>query len=76
MLSNRHTDTHTDTQSTVTPAAHARRGLNIYSYRCGTCEKVYQKEADKDKLWIGCDVCDKWYCGDCENLSLPPDVDI
>ena len=28
------------------------------------------------KLWIGCDVCDKWYCDDCENLSLPPDVDI
>ena len=46
------------------------------SYCCGTCEKVYQEEADEDKLWIGCDVYDKWYCGDRENLSLPPDTDI
>ena len=37
---------------------------------------VYQEEADEDELWIGCNVCDKWYCGYCENFSLPPDVDI
>ena len=44
-------------------------------YYCGACEKVYQEEGGEDKLWIGCDLCDKWYCGDCEKLSLPPDVD-
>jgi len=42
-------------------------------YYCGAC--VYQEEGGEDKLWIGCDLCDKWYCGDCEKLSLPPDVD-
>ena len=37
---------------------------------------VYQEEAEEGELWVGCDVCDKWYCGYCENFSLPPDVDI
>ena len=44
-------------------------------YHCGQCAK-YQEETEKEELWIGCDVCDKWYCGSCEGLLLPPVIDV
>ena len=27
-------------------------------YYCGSCEKVYQEEADENELWIGSDLCE------------------
>ena len=44
-------------------------------YHCGTCMKEYSDQADNE-LWIGCDLCDKWFCGSCEGLLSPPQIDI
>ena len=50
MLSNRHTDTHTHTQthrpSTVTLAAHARRGLKMLKDVGMACQKVCKQGRD------------------------------
>ena len=46
------------------------------SYYCGTCGKEYEDESEAEELWIGCDMCKQWYCGSCEGLSVPPEIDI
>lgn len=44
-------------------------------YYCGTCKKEYSDQAASE-LWIGCDMCDNWYCAGCEGLQSPPQIDI
>ena len=39
------------------------------SYYCGTCGKEYEDESEAEELWIGCDMCEQWYCGSCEGLK-------
>lgn len=52
-------------------------GSETESYHCGTCRKEYQESGDSaDEFWIGCDLCDQWYCSSCERLCVPPQVDI
>lgn len=44
------------------------------NYHCGKCGKEFIDETDQPELWIGCDMCDRWYCSTCEGLNSPPDV--
>ncbi len=53
----------------------AQRANNISEYFCGTCKREYAEETEESELWIGCDICDRWYCGECENLQVAPNVD-
>lgn len=34
---------------------------------CGSCNGAYA--VDKDKFWIGCDVCQRWYHGTCVKVT-------
>ena len=43
---------------------------------CGTCGKEYRDETDDVEVWIGCDMCEEWYCISCEGLIYPPESDI
>lgn len=36
---------------------------------CAVCEKMYGDDADKDKSWIACDRCNRWFHGSCVGLS-------
>ena len=45
-------------------------------YHCGQCARQYQEAAEEEELWIGCDMCDKWYCGSCEGLRSHPLTDV
>ena len=55
MVTDRHTDTQTDTPSTVTLAAHARRGLIMYkheNYKCiSTCRTRTPSNNESDVTW-------------------------
>ena len=42
---------------------------------CGQCEKKYD-DVTEEELWIMCDMCDSWYCGDCEGVLEPPSTDL
>ena len=43
---------------------------------CCSCGKDYFKaSSDCEELWVGCDLCSKWYCGTCENLCTEPHTD-
>lgn len=44
-------------------------------YHCGKCDKVYSSETEECELWIGCDLCDRWYCATCENLTVAPETE-
>ncbi len=44
-------------------------------YRCGSCAREYREETEEEELWVGCDVCDHWYCSSCEGLQSPPCTD-
>ena len=35
------------------------------AYLCGTCGGRYSNE----EFWIGCDICEKWYHGDCVRIT-------
>ena len=39
---------------------------------CGTCGEEFGESDDTSELWIGCDICDKWYHFSCEGLHRPP----
>ena len=39
------------------------------NYHCGKCGKEFTDETDEPELWIGCDMCDRWYCSTCEGLT-------
>ena len=43
---------------------------------CGKCGKQYAEETEESELWIACDLCEKWYCCQCENLNSPPETEI
>ena len=43
---------------------------------CGGCGKEYQDETEDVEVWIGCDMCESWYCMSCEGLTDPPEVDM
>ena len=43
---------------------------------CGSCRKEYQNETDDVEVWIGCDMCESWYCMSCEGLTNPPELDM
>ena len=43
---------------------------------CGSCRKEYQDETDDVEVWIGCDMCESWYCMSCEGLTNPPELDM
>ena len=45
-------------------------------YQCGTCAKEYKEQTDNEELWIGCDLCELWYCGSCEGLETAPEIDV
>ena len=49
---------------------------SVLSYHCGKCSKEFKEETESPELWIGCDVCDAWYCGVCENILFPPESDL
>lgn len=53
-----------------------RPATTATSYYCGLCSKEYKEESDHEELWIGCYMCDKWYCGSCEGLKSAPAIDI
>ena len=38
---------------------------------CGTCGTDYEGSSQPD-FWIGCDLCNKWYCCLCEGLTEEP----
>ena len=42
---------------------------------CGGCGKIYVEETEEVEIWICCDLCDQWCCGECENLQTPPLTD-
>lgn len=42
---------------------------------CGGCGKPYVEETEEVEIWICCDLCNQWYCGECENLQSPPTTD-
>ncbi len=39
---------------------------------CGICGKEFISETHEPELWIGCDLCDRWFCGLCEHLTHAP----
>ena len=42
---------------------------------CGGCGKPYVEETEEVEIWICCDLCNQWCCGECENLQSPPTTD-
>ena len=46
------------------------------TYHCGSCGKEYIEQTDVEELWIGCDLCELWYCGSCEGLQTAPELDV
>jgi len=44
--------------------------MNIVDTYCGQCGKKYDDATEQEELWIMCDMCDSWYCGDCEGLQV------
>ena len=44
---------------------------------CGSCGKDYFNSSSNDdgNFWVGCDLCDRWYCAPCEGLLQEPTVD-
>uniref|UniRef100_A0A804RIA5 PHD finger protein ALFIN-LIKE n=1 Tax=Zea mays TaxID=4577 RepID=A0A804RIA5_MAIZE len=36
------------------------------AFLCGTCGGMY---SENGVFWIGCDICDKWYHGDCVRIT-------
>ena len=42
---------------------------------CGGCGKPYVEETEEIEIWICCDLCNQWCCGECENLQSPPTTD-
>ena len=40
--------------------------------RRGACEIDYYTTSSQIKFWIGCDLCNRWYCCDCEKLDQEP----
>jgi len=47
------------------------RVLN-YVHIVETCGEEFGESDDSNELWIGCDLCDKWYHCSCEGLYRPP----
>ncbi len=41
---------------------------------CGTCHALYSTSTAE--FWVGCDACDVWYCGPCEELSTKPTSEV
>ena len=44
---------------------------------CGSCGKDYFNSSSNDdgNFWVGCDLCDRWYCAPCEGLLQGPTAD-
>jgi hypothetical protein len=38
------------------------------SDRCANCFSPYSKKSIKAGLWLGCNTCDRWWCGECAKL--------
>ena len=36
---------------------------------------IYKDETEECELWIACDLCDRWFCGPCEGVTAPPEVE-
>lgn len=36
---------------------------------CGVCSLVYGEDAAKDSLWVSCELCSRWFHGECEGLE-------
>ena len=36
------------------------------------CRKPYVEETEQLEIWISCDLCNQWCCGEYENLQSPP----
>ncbi len=41
----------------------------------GVCGKEYVEQTDTVEVWIGCDMCDVWYCLSCGGLTDAPESD-
>ena len=56
-------------QSAQQQSDHVEREGSEECY-CGTCGKDYS--TSPNEFWIGCDLCDAWYCYYCEDLTTEP----
>ena len=59
-------------QQSITQSAAQKRVSSHYQhkdYYCGTFGKEYNSSLD---FWIACDICDVWYCCECEGLATEP----
>lgn len=43
---------------------------------CGTCRKEYEEETNESELWIGCDICQRWFHCVCEGLTQAPQEEL
>ena len=57
-------------QSSQGPILHGESREENESF-CGTCGKDYYTSSP-DEFWIGCDLCNQWYCCRCEGLTAEP----
>ena len=43
---------------------------------CGSCGRDYFDSSNSnDNFWVGCDLCDRWYCATCEGPMEEPTTD-
>ena len=48
----------------------AMNSLQTSENYCGSCGKDYNNS--QSDFWIGCDLCECWFCNSCEGLSSEP----
>ena len=61
-------------QQQETAPAESDNETENQEYYCAHCQIPYK--VSTARFWVGCDSCDKWYCGPCEGLTREPTVEI
>jgi len=51
--------------SSISVVNNMHEGDDLCTY-CGKCGEEFGESDDSNELWIGCDLCDKWYHCSCE----------
>ena len=57
-------------KAVATRAAKKKVQSNNY---CGSCGQDY-RQAVEGQMWIFCDMCEVWYCCECENINQIPET--
>ena len=65
---------HTTTEDSVTNRDGTTKSTDNTTYFRGSCGKLYVEETQEVEIWIGCDLCSRWYCGKCEGLLVEPET--